>query len=274
MNEKFKLANKFININSPIISYILGLLWADGYINNKEGQRQVKLTTTFPDAEYFIELFNKTGEWSKYFHIYKNNPSWRKRCDISTHNELLCNFLQSKDYLIKTNASADKILEVIPDNLKHYWFLGLLDGDGCIVVDKKYKCYSIIFCSSYEQNWNYLEKLLNQLNIKFSIHKQLTQKGNSSKVKISNRKDCIKLLDYFYENYEKDNIGLKRKHLKYLELKQLETDNQFIGVCSVYESDKWRAYTKGNEENKPIHLGHFNTKEEAIKAVQDYYTCH
>lgn len=269
--DKINLANKFINPEHPTLAYILGLLWADGCVTIKDRRRDIRLTTTYPDANYFIPIFKSTGKWGVYSSKHVNHPTWKTTCQITTHNKKLAEFLYFKDYVSKSNKSADLILETIPEHLKHYWFLGLLDGDGCIIVDKKYFCYNVVFTSSYEQDWRYLEKLLKQLNVKYSIFRKETKNGNSSRVKVSNYSDCLKLLDFLYKDININKIGLLRKYEKYLQMKEIEEQNKFIGVCPVYKSSKWRAYTKEENGQKPKHLGHFDTKSEAIKAVEDFY---
>jgi len=54
----------------------------------------------------------------------------RKQGRLIIHNRPLVKYLVDNDYLVKSNASADKILSTIPEKFQHYFFRGLIDGDG------------------------------------------------------------------------------------------------------------------------------------------------
>lgn len=261
-------ANQFISPKNPIIIYILGLLWADGHISPPYG---ICLSTTYPDADYFIPLFLKTGKWKSYsWKPYKN--TWKPPCKISTSNRPLVEFLIKNDYKSKSQESADKILSIIPNHLKHYWFRGLLDGDGCIKTSNK-GSHGVSFSSSINQNWYYLETLCKNLEIPYHISKEHRETGNSSSFQIYGIYRVIKFCEYIYNGYPKDNIGLKRKYDKFLQLKLTEEKNRYRGVSKM-KSGKWRAYTSGAQNLKPKSLGVFDTEDEASNSVNSYYQTH
>ena len=259
---------QFINPESPISAYILGLLWADGYIKYPY---TITLATTYPDAEYFIPLFLETGKWKHYKKIYKNKQ-WKTGCTIKTSNKLLLEFLEKNDYSSKSNESADRILSIISDNIKHYWFRGLLDGDGHIHTDNK-GCHNISFSSTIDQNWSFLESLCIRLGIEYSIRYEKRNTGNSSRFYVYGKYKTLKLCDYIYRGYPADNIGLERKYNVFLQLKLTEEKNRYRGIC-LSKTGKWRAYTSASKGRKPIGLGTFNSKEEALKTVEKFYQSH
>lgn len=256
VNEK-----QFINPTNPISIYILGLLWADGYILPPYS---IRLTTTYPDANTFVPLFMKTGKWKYYRKKFKNHPKWKESCIIKTSNKSLNQFLLENDYQSKCEIGANKILSIIPLQLKYYWFRGFLDGDGNIHTDNK-GCHKLSFSSSLNQNWIFLENLCKELNINYSIHKEKRKTGNSSKFSIYGKYKVIKFCEYIYKNRYEDSIGLERKFNNFLQLKKLEKKNRFKGVSKL-KNGKWRAYTK---ELK--HLGVFLTKKEALKCVESFF---
>jgi len=260
---------QFINPTTPLAIYILGLLWADGYILPPY---TITLTTTYPDAKYFIPSFLKTGKWKYYDKEFPNNPTWKRGCFIKTSNIPLVNFLLENDYKSKSYESADKILSIIPDNLKHYWFRGLLDGDGCIHTDNK-GSHSISFSSSVNQNWSYLQNLCNKLKLNCHTIKEYRSGHSGSSFKVYSMYKTIKFCEYVYNGYPEDGIGLKRKYDRFLQLKITEEKNRYRGV-SQKKNGKWRAYTSGAKGIKPKHLGVFFKREDALKCVENFYSNH
>lgn len=261
-------SHQFINPKNPISIYILGLIWADGNIYPPYG---INLATTYPDADCFIPLFLKTGKW-KYYSRQPKNENWKKICQIKTTNKPLVNFLISHDYKSKSTASADKILSLIPNQLRHYWFRGLIDGDGCIKTNNK-GSHGISISSSVNQNWTYLENLCKNLEIPYHISKEHRKTGNSSSFQIYGMYRVIKFCKYIYDGYPEDNIGLKRKYDKFLQLKSTEEKNRYRGISKM-KSGKWRAYTSGAKNIKPKSLGVFDTENEALNSVTSYYQIH
>ena len=84
-------------------------------------------------------------------------------------------------------------------------------------------------------------------------------------------------LQYMYSGYPKDDIGLKRKYDKFIQMKLTEKQNRYKGVAeykSGHLRGKWRAYTSSSGGIKSKHLGIFSTKEEALKSVDFFYSNH
>jgi LAGLIDADG-like domain len=230
--DKLLHFNKFKYVNNKLTAYILGLIWADGHIvkNLERSTFNVVFSTTYPDANYFIKIFNKNGKWNIYSYT-PNSPSCfkykklKKSCIIKITNKDLTNFLESKNYKTKKHSSACKILKIIPKKLKHYWFLGLFDGDGNISIRDK-KAYNVNVSSSYDQDWTFLERFLKKINVKYKIKRRIRKRGKSSELNINNRNDSLKFLSTIYKNYNLDKLGLPRKFNKYLEMKKTLKNKQ------------------------------------------------
>lgn len=261
----FKVGHEqFINIRTPEAAYILGLLWADGYVT--PNRNQISLATTVPDSEHFIKIFEKTGNWI----VYKGKPTkigWKIPCIIYTSNFYLANFLKENGYISKSYLSADKILNKIPEHLQHFWLLGLLDGDGHIGnYDGSYK---VSFASGITQNWNYLSNILNKLNIEYSIIRRESAHGNSSQLIIYGIKKVVKFLDYLYSDEKMTPLALKRKFDIYIKIKKQSQKVRYHGVCFDKGRNKWRSYAKSIRGYQK-HLGFFETKELAEQSVKDF----
>tara|TARA_R110000868_G_scaffold87240_3_gene244138 strand:- start:473 stop:1336 length:864 start_codon:yes stop_codon:yes gene_type:complete len=211
--------NVFINPTTPEACYILGLLWADGSINNStRNTRSIILSTTFPDSTVFYKIFLKTGSWRIFQKQYK--PNWKPSVIISTNNRLLTDHLITHSYKTK-NQSACSILSTIPNHLKHYWFRGVFDGDGCITVNKA-GSWRVCLSGPYEQDWKYIKSLFSELKIKFVSKQATSNKGHkSSHVRICKKTEIVVFMDYIYQNANEDGLCLLRKYEKYQQMKKM-----------------------------------------------------
>lgn len=218
--------SQFYTANTPEIAYTLGLLWADGYVlhKSKNGKlrNRVSIANQIEDFEVFIKILNKTGRWNVTYRKLKNR---KKQGNAEISNRPLVEFLIANDYISKSTSSACKILSTIPDHLKHYWFRGLFDGDGCIYFNPSGLHIKISIASSYDQDWKYIENLFNTVlcDRHFFIKKSIGKNGNKySKVEVTKRSTILKFLNYIYANYQIDCTGLPRKYEKYLKVIERE----------------------------------------------------
>lgn len=200
----------FRKVELPETAYLLGLIWADGYVynNDEKNAHKIVIENLYGDALIFRDIASKTGEWKFY---ERNRKNMRKQARIVAFNRPLVKYLVDHDYLVKSAASADKILNTIPDELKHYFFLGLVDGDGCICK----KSYMIGIYSSMEQNWGFMESICKKLDISYRISKRQSDNGNSSSFIIGRKSDFFKFGRYIFQDKDKNGIGLDRKYLIY-----------------------------------------------------------
>jgi len=203
--------NLFFNIKDPIVAYFLGLLWSDGHIISKGNGKEnsIKIESKKSDLTEIIDHLNSMGKWTI---SYRTRPGRQEQMLISTSNRKLVDFLVEHGYLNKKIESADKILNKIPDELKHYFFRGLSDGDGCFYQNIKNKCTQFSIASTIEQNWSYVETVFKNLNIKYKI--VITEKlsSKSSIIRITNKKDIIKFGYYIYFG---EKFGFSRKYIKF-----------------------------------------------------------
>lgn len=203
----------FQNVQTKEMAYILGFLWSDGYLKIKGNSYTIAIELILSDIKSIKKHFLKIGKWK--FYTRKRDNRQEQGC-LSITNKEFGVFLQECDFKEKSFKSADKILKKIPDNLKNYFFLGLIDGDGSW-IDNKSCSKQFKLASSYDQDWSYFENLLKTLNIKYTIerniffHKKSKSINKHSVVRICNRSGIIKLGNYVYQTYTEDKIGLPRK---------------------------------------------------------------
>jgi len=207
--DNYKIDHRlFSNIQTPQIAYLLGFMWADCNVLNSKTYFRISLEILQDDANQISEIINSCGEWNVYT---RTRPNRRPQTSYITGQKPLHSILVNYGFLNKENCH-DTVLDHIPENLKHYFWRGLFDGDGCIYINKKNYCYQLCFASCYDQDWSSLAKVLTDLNIKFSIRKQIGKTGNkSSQLRITNKSKIIKFSDYMLYGYQ---FGLTRKHEK------------------------------------------------------------
>lgn len=211
------LIDQFLNIRTKEVSYLLGLIWADGSICSDNVRYNISIEIVQEDMKHLLPFLSLYVNWNT--HIRKRQFNWKTTQKLYKHNKELYNFLYEYDYKNKSFKSADKILSKIPDNLKHYFFRGISDGDGCFYINKKHSTKQFIVGSTYKQDWFYLENLCNILSIKYTTRKLKKTNSSYSILTIQNKPGIVKLGEYIYKNYEEDKIGLPRKYEKYLEIK-------------------------------------------------------
>jgi hypothetical protein len=198
-------------------AYTLGYLWADGHLG-KQYNLNIKINET--DANEIFDTFMLFED----FHIYnsdnsKANPTWQNAKTFYKTNNIKYKILENHGFTEKCNISHEKIMPLIPAQFEPYFWRGFFDGDGCIYLRKKEKLGQLCFASSYEQDWSYLQKLLNDIGIVSKIKFQVSKKGHkSSCLRVTGKYSIIKFLEYIYPNGH--DFGLKRKFDKLNKLKQ------------------------------------------------------
>lgn len=213
------------NIDTPQSVYILGLLWADGCYN----KYYVGLSTSVNDTKEITHIIAQTGEWKKYYRKgrLRNNKIFQDSVDYKIHSKDLAKWFVLIDFDKKSTIAPLKLLKQIPKKYLHYFYLGLIDGDGCFYHSADGYRHQFSIASTINQDWGHMIQLCQMLNIKkYSILRQMiynnkTKKENKySMFRITNKKDINTLGKFIYKSYYINNIGLSRKFLKYQEIIQ------------------------------------------------------
>jgi len=169
----------------------------------------------------------KTGTWNFY---ERTRSSWKPITTALINNRPLYKFLVEHDYKIKSGASACKILSKIPDELKHYFYRGVSDGDGRFYhyknskKNKKNVLNQFSIASCFIQDWTYMKNLFDSLELNFSIkkdsgiNKKTNKLNSSSQIRISNKQSIINFGNYLYHGYENYQLGFPRKYQKFQDI--------------------------------------------------------
>lgn len=202
----------FISPVSQEAAYILGLLWADGFINKTKNR--ISLEMLYDDLVYLEDFFKISGKWTK---IIRQRSNRRKQMTFRTSNYHLWIKLKHWGYLNR-NLGADKIIDELPDHLLPAFLRGLFDGDGCYYVNVENSTYQFSVGGCYDQNWEFLQKIFDKLNINYTVSRRIHKNGNTSSIiRLANRKNIITLGEYIYKDA---TCYLPRKYNKYKEIKQ------------------------------------------------------
>ena len=211
--DKFNI-NQFRNIKTKEISYILGLMWADGYMTNDN--RHIIIRLINEDMKKLKNIFELVGINNYKIIDMIKYGNFKPIGQINMNNVKLGKLFYNYGFKEKSIISPNKLLKNIPGKLQHYFFRGLIDGDGCFYINKKYYTYQFILASTINQDWSYMVNLCNILGINYRIDKRDTLKSKSSAFRICRKKDVIKLGDYIYNDF---TFGLNRKYQKFLKIK-------------------------------------------------------
>lgn len=209
---------KFFDLEDPEVIYFLGLLWSDGFMYQDNNVSHVGITMVEDDVESIRDILDRIGKWN-YYHRKNKNKTWKPSINVMTNNKTIYNFLSENDFKYKSTKSPKKILNLIPDNLKHYFFLGVVDGDGCFYVrkTKKNNINQFTITSSYNYEWKSFSDLCDRLEIKYKIKRYKYEKKSYSILRITNKDGIIKLGNYIYQSSEND-IYLKRKYESFIKI--------------------------------------------------------
>ncbi len=201
-------ANKLIVPITKEACYVLGFLWADGWITKSEKHEHITGCQIVSDDYAVIKnTIFKVFNWKIY---YRNRPGKKPSTMFRTNNSALFLFLKTHDYDKKSWTAPSLILSQIPEKLRCFWWRGYFDGDGCF-YNGKVKQATI--SGAYSQDWKCAQELCLSLGCSFSVSQQSSIKGSSSRFRLTNIDAIKKFGRYIYSR--STEIGLVRKLEKF-----------------------------------------------------------
>lgn len=194
-------------IDSEVVAYIYGYLWADGYIqrNNTLG------IGVNSDDVYILNLIKQYIGGS-----INNYSRYDKRTDKTYNNSTIC--LHSRRIVdnVRKLGFRDNI-DFIPKQYYRHFLRGYFDGDGCIYVNEKNYLFQITLAGSYEENWNHITGL--GIIPKYNIKRRIQKKSKSSVLIIEGTtKSKIDFMNYLYND---STCYLERKFNKIKEYEKI-----------------------------------------------------
>lgn len=234
---KYFVDERFFNNWTSQMAYVLGFTFADGniYITTlgwDVQKRDLEILTKIKkalDATYPISL--------------QRGSSYRFRIS----NQMLIEGAIRLGLFPKKNFRST--LPKIPTNLFRHFLRGYLDGDGWVVIRQSKNEIDVGFANGNEAFLRLLNKKISEaLDIKPGRVRKKSKITPKLKRAITYQLEfysstAFKIIDWAYQNLERDDLFLQRKHVKYLKAKEL---NEFL----TSGTKKVRVIQK--REGKPI----------------------
>jgi len=256
--------------------YLFGRFWADGSLH----RCGVCLSAKEGDAEHMFPFLRQMGvlKFHKRQRTNQGKPFGAPSYTISISRKRVADFLRSLDYGEKSRVSPTKILGYIDPALHPLFWRGFFDGDGSLYLGPRIG-YSpkLSFWGTIEQDWADLIALCEKLKVTYSITRYERKGGKhcSSTLQIRRRADMQAFMDWIYQSYKIDQIGLVRKYETYKKL-QVITSKSILkprglnpGICYLKAINRWRALINPTEAVGLDHIvgcGYHRTLEEALEA--------
>lgn len=206
----FKKYDKFtFDLHNKTHLYLMGFLWADGYLHNTKNRLELSINTDdFNDIADYID----TNYWAVYQRKRKNR---KDQTTIGLYQEKVCDKFRIEYNYTEKSLKGPNFIDKIPESLLFYFVRGFFDGDGCFYLSKDNKQKQCYLAGTYEQDWNWIEKILKGLSIEYLIKRKVQNIKSKYSIIYIIKKDIIKFGSYIYKD-NSDRIGLKRKYEKFL----------------------------------------------------------
>lgn len=198
----------------PHYAYILGWLFADGYVTNKH--RRCCLLIEESDANYLKPfMFGIYPHWR----IYRRTKAGRGPAKIRPQITFMCRRKSVASFLISA-WNLDKKSYYMSDSFYNYicsggeeckkcFLRGFFDGDGCITPSHPQSTLQVCIAKRADFNWSGIKNLMpNDIKTKHSIkHSAL---GSCSILSICTTDDAAKFCKYIYDTNFKAALPRKK----------------------------------------------------------------
>lgn len=201
-NKLEKNSKVKVNFFDRNFVYILGLIWSDGYLGLRSNTIYIECVKD--DMTMFKPVLESISNWS----FYERYRDYRPTICAYITDKIFYDILIDNDYLNKSRVSPIKIYYKIPENMRRYFLLGLIDGDGCFYYNKKRYVRQFSITSFIDQDWSLLSDIFENNNINFSIIRRSNKNSGYSQIRITNKKDILKIGEIIYL----DMVVLNRKY--------------------------------------------------------------
>lgn len=143
------------------LAYILGFLWADGYlIHTKKTSKVVGMYLKYEDFNEIEDIIKDELKITTFYERYFNSKKRGKQRGFTSGKVKLYNFLYKLGYKDKSKISPIKVINYVGVEYFKYWLRGLIDGDGSIYCSSRTSQLSIT--SSYDYDWRDLIQIIKE----------------------------------------------------------------------------------------------------------------
>lgn len=191
-------------VTDPEIAYILGFLWADGYVD----RYNVRISLVEEDGRHLYSILAKHCS-ARTKRSNRQSPDAKRKPQFTMfiNDASLARYLMTLDYGEKSHVAPIKVLATIPIQYHSAFWLGYHDGDG-YYDPKRHRCS---YGSSYRQDWGEMISLCERLEVKWSVrhYKHPTKPHSFSQFNIETKANVRRFVGYLY--WTNLNMGLPRK---------------------------------------------------------------
>lgn len=214
-NYTIKDKDYFEKIDSEDKAYFLGLIYADGSLNDKLQTLQINLVES--DSYILQKLVDKLYNNRELRTIKPKQSTHQVQKQINVTNKKLYEDLKNYGLTQNKSYNGDWIdIKLIPKNLVHHFIRGYFDGDGCIYVNKKTK-QRFVNITGTRLFIEGLRKLLVEYMVIYKGHVQTCNNCSvlSSTLSFGGNKQVNKFKEFLYKEAK---TFLIRKNMKFTEM--------------------------------------------------------
>lgn len=193
--------------HTPEFSYLLGFIWADGYL--AENGRVVTINIAEEDGRALERVVLSTGSWSSRTYVRLIGGKRRAYRTFTVNDKAFYEWLVAHGFRHKSRRGFVELLKTWPKHLLSYVWRGYFDGDGCFYV----KHTTIAGAATFD--WSALRASLKRHDIKAEVEVQIrSTRAANSRLAITRIADRMRFAEMVYR--DRLDIGLPRKQEPYM----------------------------------------------------------
>lgn len=214
--------NYFDCIDTESKAYILGFIYADGFVGDEKFNNIVIAVNDLEILEFIAKEFKFTGNIRK----TKKGGFENSKCGYSLNfsSKIMASRLREIGLYSNKSLTIDTLPQIDKKLVRHF-IRGYFDGDGSIVLSHNTSYYKAIdgvikyiyptYCFMILGTKGFLEEIIKEAEFNYAkIHNTKSEKIKC--IKINAKKEFNNIFKYLYDN---STIKLQRKYNKWNEIK-------------------------------------------------------
>ena len=214
--------NYFVCIDTESKAYILGFIYADGFVGDEKFNNIVIAVNDLEILEFIAKEFKFTGNIRK----TKKGGFENSKCGYSLNfsSKIMASRLREIGLYPNKSLTIDTLPQIDKKLVRHF-IRGYFDGDGSIVLSHNTSYYKAIdgvikyiyptYCFMILGTKGFLEEIIKEAEFNYAkIHNTKSEKIKC--IKINAKKEFNNIFKYLYDN---STIKLQRKYNKWNEIK-------------------------------------------------------
>jgi len=247
LNERF-----FERINSEESAYILGLLYADGSINDNRHTIRIELQAR--DIDILEKICKSMSLYRKPRLIKSKHPRRQDTVRLDCYSKKVKEDLINLGCNIRKTFTICLPIEHVSKKYMPHFIRGYFDGDGSIYISNRNKRqFQVSICS----NINFIHDLQCFIESELGITGYIKPLNNSAVWSIGGVNDITKFLGYIYKN---GSIFLNRKYQSYQKL--LESIQEYESIKHNRKQDfnyhRWSCTKRARNNIDEIRQKHID----------------